>query len=674
MNVRFDKLWEKLKQANLKKADLQQMTGLSSRTMAKLSRNEDVSITTLKRIGDVLHCTVTDIVDFDDEPCNIPVLQGLRLATVFSGIGAIEHALERMHLKHSIVFACDNGDIDILSKEVNNDVDEMEKEVKALEQVINEIPTVSQEDIEQRVKLASELKHNAEMLQDAKAKLEIPEYDVLQQKLLEIIKKITTSDDVKKSRKKEYDCFAATINKTSGYAQKLNALKATLNIINDFVKDNSVSLLTEESLLPGEFESSDNISWKTVWEHLKEVYRIFEAASSKRIIKALNDVAERLSMLHERITTLHISKKIASFSTAEEQKEYVDSLYESKKSQNKVRESYLANYPLSEKHFHWNVSFLDGKAYSDCVDLFVGGSPCQSFSLVGKQRGLEDTRGTLFYEYARLVSEIRPKVFIYENVKAVLSNDEGRTWDTMQNVFTSLGYTWSYQVLNAKDYGIPQNRERVFVVGFRNDLQLAKPFEFPQPIPLEKTMQDFLLDNVSGQYYLPTKGVDFVTSEKNLEKRYTQIDGDIQLCQKKNQQFNWHGDFVFVEEAKAKADLMQDLEKYFLSEKVRKYVLASGTKGFYSRPQTDLPIARPLLTTMHKMHRAGVDNYVTTDGRLRKLTPRECLRLMGFCDSFKIVVSDTAMYQQSGNAIVVDVLMSIVKKILESYPSLAKGE
>ena len=287
---------------------------------------------------------------------------------------------------------------------------------------------------------------------------------------------------------------------------------------------------------------------------------------------------------------------------------------------------------------------------------------------------MEDTRGTLFYEYARLVSALRPKVFIYENVKALLSNDFGRTWDLMQKVFTQLNYTWKFQVLNAKDYGIPQNRERVFVVGFRNDLQLEKPFEFPQPIPLERTMQDFLLDNVSGQYYLPSKGVDFVTSEKNLEKRYTQIDGDIQLCQKKNQQFNWHGDFIFVEEAKAKTDLMQDLEKYFLSEKVRKYVLASGTKGFYSRPQTDLPIARPLLTTMHKMHRAGVDNYVTTDGRLRKLTPRECLRLMGFCDSFKIVVSDTSMYQQSGNAIVVDVLMAIVRKILESYPSLAKGE
>ena len=155
--------------------------------------------------------------------------------------------------------------------------------------------------------------------------------------------------------------------------------------------------------------------------------------------------------------------------------------------------------------------------------------------------------------------------------------------------------------------------------------------------------------------------------EKNLTKRYTQIDGEVSLCQKKNQQFNWHGDFVFVEENKDMEKTMQDLEKYFLSEKVKKYVLASGTKGFYSKPEIDLEIARPLLTTMHKMHRAGVDNYVTTEGRIRKLTPRECLRLMGFCDSFKIVVSDTSMYQQAGNSIVVDVLIAIMTKILESY-------
>ena len=165
----------------------------------------------------------------------------------------------------------------------------------------------------------------------------------------------------------------------------------------------------------------------------------------------------------------------------------------------------MANYKINEDQFHWNVSFLDGKQYEGQVDLFVGGSPCQSFSLVGKQRGLADTRGTLFYEYARLVSEIKPKVFIYENVKALLSNDEGKTWETVSRIFTDLNYTWEKMILNARDFGIPQNRERVFVVGFRNDLALEQEFMPPQPFPLEKTMQDFLLDNVSGRYYLPKK-------------------------------------------------------------------------------------------------------------------------------------------------------------------------
>ena len=379
-------------------------------------------------------------------------------------------------------------------------------------------------------------------------------------------------------------------------------------------------------------------------------------------------------MLYERINSFHIIKELESFDDFEEKKKFIDDLYESKSTQNKVRQSYMANYNISNDDFHWNVSFLDGRQYENQVDLFVGGSPCQSFSLVGKQRGLEDTRGTLFYEYARLVKEIKPKIFIYENVKAVLTNDNGRTWETMKQVFTDLDYTWNSDVLNAKDFGIPQNRERIFVVGFRNDLVLKNTYSFPKPFTLEKTMQDFLLDNVSGKYYLPSKGVDFVTNQTNLEKKYTQIDGDIQLCQKKNQQFNWHGDFVFVEENKNMEKTMKELEKYFLSEKVKKYVLSSGTKGFYSKPKTDLEIARPLLTTMHKMHRAGVDNYVTTEGRLRKLTPRECLRLMGFCDSFKIVVSDTAMYQQAGNSIVVDVLIAIMKSIIESYPNLLEEE
>ena len=201
-------------------------------------------------------------------------------------------------------------------------------------------------------------------------------------------------------------------------------------------------------------------------------------------------------------------------------------------------------------------------------------------------------------------------------------------------------------------------------MGFRKDITLKQPFQFPEPIPLTITMQDLLIDTIQGKYFLNTKGVDFVTKNKNIEKSYTQISGDIQLCQKANQQFNWHGDFIFVDEADEKKII--DLEKYYLSQKVEKYVLSSGTKNFYSKPETDLPVARPLLTTMHKMHRAGVDNYVTRQGRLRKLTPRECLRLMGFQDDFKIVVSDLQMYRQAGNSIVVDVLMYLVKEIYKA--------
>ena len=298
----------------------------------------------------------------------------------------------------------------------------------------------------------------------------------------------------------------------------------------------------------------------------------------------------------------------------------------------------------------------------------MGGSPCQAFSMVGKRLGLEDTRGTLFYDFARVVSETQPKLFIYENVKGLLNHDNGNTWQVVQDVFNSLGYTLYSQLLNSKDYGIPQHRERIFVIGFKN--KPKNGFEFPQPIELEYTMQDFLEDYTDSKYFLKEKGIKFVTSSKNRQKRYTQINGDIMLCQKANQQFNWHGDFIFESlENESNFDEfvfnVNDVEeKYYLSKKVKDYVLASGTKTFKTSTETDLSIARPLLQSMHKMHRAGVDNYVThNQGRIRKLTPRECLRLMGFRDDFKIAVSDTQMYRQAGNSIVVDVLIAILKQL-----------
>lgn len=333
-----------------------------------------------------------------------------------------------------------------------------------------------------------------------------------------------------------------------------------------------------------------------------------------------------------------------------------------------VKQSYFANYDLDEKDWHTDITKFDATPYSNQVDLLVGGSPCQAFSMVGKRLGLEDTRGTLFYDFARVVSETQPKLFIYENVRGLLNHDNGNTWQVVQDVFNGLGYTLYSQLLNSKDYGIPQHRERIFVIGFKN--KPKNGFEFPQPIELEHTMQDFLEDYTDSKYFLKEKGIKFVTSSKNRQKRYTQINGDIMLCQKANQQFNWHGDFIFEPlENESNFDEfvfnVNDVEeKYYLSKKVKDYVLASGTKTFRTSTETDLSIARPLLQSMHKMHRAGVDNYVThNQGRIRKLTPRECLRLMGFRDDFKIAVSDTQMYRQAGNSIVVDVLIAILKQL-----------
>lgn len=336
----------------------------------------------------------------------------------------------------------------------------------------------------------------------------------------------------------------------------------------------------------------------------------------------------------------------------------------------KVKESYFANYNISEENWHTDIHELDATKYKGKVDILVGGAPCQAFSMVGKRKGFDDTRGTLFREYARIIKECKPKVFIFENVKGMLSHDKGNTWEVIHNTFKEYcGYDIHFRVLNSRDYGIPQNRERLFCVGFRKKTN----FKFPKPIELEYKMYDFLEDYIDTKYFLKEKGIKFVTSTKNYQKCYTQINGEIALCEKRNQQFNWHGDFVYHPQAVDEVfeekfnefvfDVKDVEEKYYLSEKVKNYVLAGGTKNWHTSTKTDLDVARPLLCTMHKMHRAGVDNYVTHKGRIRKLTPRECLRLMGFKDTFKIKVSDTSMYQQAGNSIVVDVLIALLKQM-----------
>ena len=452
----------------------------------------------------------------------------------------------------------------------------------------------------------------------------------------DILKDIINTADLNKDRLALFNNVINTLDSDSSLTQKnLILLQAILKLTNDFKRENSLEDLGKEDI---SFVSKYNINWAEISKPLKNMRDFLEDNNGRQIINSVRNLSQRVSQLYGKIDSLHHLNEINKLDSYSKKKRYADDLYKGNENRNKVKISYMANYKCSKKDFHWDVTFIDGHQYRNEVDLFVGGSPCQSFSTLGKKRGLSDTRGTLFYEYARLVDEVQPKVFIYENVRAVLSNDCGRTWEKMKEVFEQLGYNIFFtnedkpSVLNALDYGIPQSRNRIFVVGFRSDIKLEKDFEFPKTIPLEHKVQDFLLDNTQEGHFLPKKTLQFIDNDEDYS-------------------------------------LVLD-EKYFLSERIKKTILSAGPDGLYGEPEIDREIALPLLSSMHKMHRAGTDNYVTTDGRIRRLTPRECLRLMGFSDEWKIVVADTPMYQQAGNSIVVDVLINIIDEIIKAYPKL----
>ena len=297
--------------------------------------------------------------------------------------------------------------------------------------------------------------------------------------------------------------------------------------------------------------------------------------------------------------------------------EFVESLYNKTGKINYVKKSYMANYQVENNNFFYDIRFFNAEKFRNGIDLLVGGSPCQSFSVNGKRLGFEDTRGTLFYDFARIIKECEPKIFIYENVPGLLSHDNGKTWETICNVFDELNYNWSFSVLNAKDYGIAQNRRRVYVVGYRRDF-LNKKYVFPEPIELKTKVSDYLENDVDHSYFLPIKGFEYTTNPKN--KKRVSVNSQVSRCQAANQQFNWCGDFIFIEKNKINEMLNPN---------------------------------------------AYCGEYEKKIGYVRKLTPRECLRLMGFSDNFKIVVPDKEMYHQSGNSIVVNVLENIILSILK---------
>jgi DNA (cytosine-5)-methyltransferase 1 len=315
--------------------------------------------------------------------------------------------------------------------------------------------------------------------------------------------------------------------------------------------------------------------------------------------------------------------------------------------------------------FYNDITKRDHKE-TEKVNLYFAGFPCQSFSLAGKRRGFNEVRGTLFFNVAEYIKTMRPECFVLENVKGLINHDHGKTFKTIisllsdnggtvngqisipyfndglgyhlyYSVLNGLGYHLYYSVLNSKNYGVPQNRERIFIIGFKN----FRSFNFPKPEPLKIFLADILEKKVNDKFFLSDKGKKYVSLPERLKKKFTQINGNIALTLMAQGQKNWTGDFV--EQYK-----YIDLIKKSIKKNVSTCIDASYYKGFGVR--------------------SGICRQLIDQSGIRRLTPRECWRLQGFKDiqfnKAAGVCSNTQLYKQAGNSITVDVLEKIIKKIL----------
>lgn len=260
-----------------------------------------------------------------------------------------------------------------------------------------------------------------------------------------------------------------------------------------------------------------------------------------------------------------------------------------------AREAYKANfgeYPFGD------ITEIDEKDVPD-HDILFAGFPCQPFSIIGNGKGFDDTRGTLFFDIARIIAVKKPKAFILENVKRLIGHDKGRTLKKILHVLREeLGYTVYYKSLNALDYGLPQKRERVIIVGFYKPMIFQFPPKQEEFIPLSEILED----NVDEKFYAS----DYI-QEKRKDAHTPAVSPSI-----------WHEN-------------------------------KSGNVSSY-------PFSCAL--------RAGASyNYLLVDGK-RRLTPREMLRLQGFPDKFKIVVSDSQTRKQAGNAVPVNVVRAVMESFL----------
>lgn len=329
-----------------------------------------------------------------------------------------------------------------------------------------------------------------------------------------------------------------------------------------------------------------------------------------------------------------------------------------------ARKSYLANHdtPLT---FYEDIRDLDAKAYAEQIDILIGGSPCQDFSTAGQRAGENGERGNLIWQFYRIVSEARPKVFIYENVKGFLSINSGKSYQRFLDALRKLGYFCHAEILNTKDYGIPQNRERLYIVGFL-DAQEYHAF-YIAPKTGCKRLADFLDTSVDEKYFLSDKMIACLKKkENNFQGSFAPKSlSDVGNCIMTTAGSRRTDNFIKVV---GKLDIKGNdiLKRVYDVDGVAPTIYTA--QGGNQEPK--------ILQRARGFNKGGEfvvfptissssfeQNNLLKSVRIRKLTPKECLRLQGFPESFKIVVSDTQTYKQAGNAMSVNIIKMIFKQI-----------
>ena len=321
-----------------------------------------------------------------------------------------------------------------------------------------------------------------------------------------------------------------------------------------------------------------------------------------------------------------------------------------------------------------DITKIDTTALPNDIDLITYGFPCQDISLAGKQKGFEEdgerTRSGLFFEALRIIEDKKPKVAVCENVKNLTSKKFQKEFNIVLSSLEEAGYKNYWKVLNAKDYGIPQNRERVFIVSIREDLDSGL-FKFPEPLELKLKLWDMLDREVDDSYYLTDEQISKILSWKAHQKPFEKVLGKNSICPTltaRGAGENQSGMILFNE----RQENTENIQEYLMIREATKKGYAEayiGDSVNLEHPNSETRRGRVGKQVAQTLTTSCNQGVVVEELALRKLTPKECWRLTGFDDEDfnKITgISNTQLYKQAGNSIVVDVLVHLFESLFKA--------